>query len=150
MDPEPTTSAGNVAHTGSRSKRAFALHFLEMILVMLVGMGIFSGLSAIGFAAAGSSMSDQPGGAQVMLMGVNMTLPMVLWMGLRGHPAMRNAEMAAAMLVPSFLAALLVWGDALGTMAGLTIQHSVMVPAMLGVMLWRYDEYARPHHGHHG
>lgn len=25
------------------------------------------------------------------------------------------------------------------------VQHAVMVPAMLGVMLWRYDEYATPH-----
>ena len=35
--------------------------------------------------------------------------------------------------------------DVVGMGAALAVQHAVMVPAMLGVMLWRYDEYARPH-----
>ena len=30
---------------------------------------------------------------------------------------------------------------------GLAIQHAIMLPAMLGVMLWRYDEYAHVHYG---
>lgn len=127
----------------------FILHFLEMLLVMFIGMGIFSGLAALAFAAAGSSVSDQPGAFRVMLMGVNMTIPMVSWMWFRGHSVAQNVEMAAAMLVPSVLAATLVRSDVLGTMAGMAIQHAVMVPAMLGVMLWRYDEYAQPHQSHH-
>jgi flagellar biosynthetic protein FliP len=150
MDPETTTSAGNVAHSGSRSKRAFVLHFLEMIIVMLVGMGVFSALAALAFGAAGSSLSDQSGAFRVMAMGFNMTVPMVLWMSIRGHSAPRNLEMAAAMLLPTFIAAALVWAGALGVMSGMGIQHAVMVPAMLAVMLWRYDEYARPHRRHHG
>ena len=30
----------------------------------------------------------------------------------------------------------------------LAIQHAVMIPAMLAVMLWRYDEYAQTHADH--
>jgi hypothetical protein len=41
--------------------------------------------------------------------------------------------------------ATLAWAGALGTAAGLAVQHSVMVPAMLGVMLWRYEHYSQPH-----
>jgi hypothetical protein len=78
-------------------------------------------------------------------MGVSMTVPMVAWMAHRGHGTRRGVEMAAAMLVPSAAAAALAAAGVLGAGAALAVQHVAMVPAMLGVMLWRYDEYARPH-----
>lgn len=58
MSQKSPTLTGNdaVAHRSSGSKRVFALHFLEMVLVMLVGMGVFSGLAALAFGAAGSSL----------------------------------------------------------------------------------------------
>jgi hypothetical protein len=123
----------------------FARHFGEMLIAMFLGMGVLGGLAALGFALAGGSSSDLPGGVRVMLMGVYMTVPMVLWMRHRGHAAARNAEMAMSMMVPTIAAAALAFAGALGTGAALAVQHAVMVPAMLGVMLWRYAEYARPH-----
>ena len=58
----------STAHSGPwveaerpRSKLAFALHFVEMVVVMFIGMGIFSGLAALAYAAAGSSLSEQTG-----------------------------------------------------------------------------------------
>jgi hypothetical protein len=47
--------------------------------------------------------------------------------------------------VTRLAAAALAFAGALGTGAALGVQHAVMVPAMLGVMLWRYEESARPH-----
>ena len=135
----------NASDTRPRSRRAFARHFGEMLLVMLLGMGVLEGLAALAFAAAGSSLSDQPGSLRVLLMGFSMTVPMVLWMRYRRHSASRNAEMAAAMVVPSLIAAALTGAGTLGVGAALAVQHGVMVPAMLGVMLWRYGEYAAPH-----
>ena len=135
-----------LGHEGSRSKKTFALHFVEMVVVMFIGMGIFSGLAALAYAAAGSSLSDQPGPWRVLLMGINMAVPMALWMAFRGHSAARNLEMAAAMLVPSIGAAVVDWTGAVDTVAAMEIQHLVMIPAMLGVMLWRYDEYSRHTH----
>jgi hypothetical protein len=135
--------AGASARRGSR--RAFARHFGEMLIAMFLGMGVLGGLAALGFAAAGGSSSDLPGGVRMMLMGIYMTVPMVLWMRYRGHAAARNAEMAMSMMVPTVVAAALAFAGALGTGAALGVQHAVMVPAMLGVMLWRYDHYARPH-----
>jgi hypothetical protein len=130
---------------GSGSKRAFARHFGEMVVAMFLGMGVLGGLAALGFAVSGGSSSDLPGGVRVTLMGIYMTVPMVLWMRYRGHAAARNAEMALSMMVPTLAAAALAFAGMLGTGAALGIQHAVMVPAMLGVMLWRYEEYARPH-----
>jgi hypothetical protein len=140
-----TLSINAGASSGSGSKRAFARHFGEMVLAMFVGMVVLGGLAELVFAVSGSSLSDQPGGTQVMLMGFNMTVPMVLWMSYRGHAAARNVEMALSMIVPSVAAAALAWAGALGSGAALGIQHAVMIPAMLGVMLWRYQEYSHPH-----
>lgn len=145
MEPQPIT----VDDEHAPSRQRFWLHFLEMVVVMFAGMGIFSGLAALAFGAAGSSVGAQAGWFRVLLMGIAMTIPMVLWMMLRRHPAMRGVEMAASMMVPTVLAAALVAAGSLGAGAGLGVQHAVMIPAMLGVMLWRYDEYARPHHRHH-
>ena len=143
------SAIGSRALTGEpgRSRWVFTLHFVEMVVVMFVGMGIFSGLAALAYAVAGSSLSEQPGPLRVLLMGVNMTIPMVLWMALRGHSVGRNVEMAAAMVVPTLGAAALDWAGVVDTGAAMALQHAVMIPAMLGVMLWRYDEYAQ--RGHH-
>jgi hypothetical protein len=141
-------SAAVSIHAGASSdgsKRAFARHFGEMVLAMLLGMVVLGGLAELAFAAAGSSLSDQSGGAQVMLMGFNMTVPMVVWMSYRGHARARNAEMAMSMIVPSVAAAALAWAGVLESAAALGVQHAVMIPAMLGVMLWRYEDYSHPH-----
>jgi hypothetical protein len=131
--------------TGSGSKRAFGRHFGEMVLAMFLGMLVLGGLAELVFAVAGSSLSDQPGGFQVMLMGFNMTVPMVIWMSHRGHDWARNAEMAASMIVPSLFAAILAWAGVLGAGGALALQHGVMIPAMLAVMLWRYEHYSQAH-----
>ena len=138
LNPDTSARSGT-------SKLVFARHFGEMILVMFLGMGVLIGLAALVFAAAGGSLSDQSGGLRVTLMGVAMTGPMVAWMAYRGHTVARNAEMAGAMIAPTMLAAGLAWAGTLDAGAALTIQHVVMVPAMLAVMLFRYDEYAHAH-----
>lgn len=133
----------------SAGRRAFVRHFLEMGIVMLLGMGLFEGLAALSFAAAGSSLTGQTGTFRVSLMGLSMTVPMVLWMAYRGHSTPRNTEMAGSMLVPSAFAAALVATGAVGLGVAFAIQHALMIPAMLGVMLWRYDEYAAHEHRRH-
>jgi hypothetical protein len=140
-----TLSINAGASSGSGSKRAFARHFGEMVLAMFMGMLVLGGSAELVFALFGSSLSDQSGGTQVMLMGFSMTVPMVLWMRHRGHAAARNVEMAMSMIVPSVAAAALAWAGLLGAGAALGIQHAVMIPAMLGVMLWRYQEYSHSH-----
>jgi hypothetical protein len=140
-----TLSINAGVSSGSGSKRAFVRHFGEMLLAMFLGMVALGGLAQLVFALSGSSLSDQPGGFQVMLMGFNMTAPMAIWMSYRGHAQARNAEMAASMIVPTLAAAALAWAGALESAAALGVQHAVMIPAMLGVMLWRYEDYSQPH-----
>jgi hypothetical protein len=144
MNHEATLNVNAGAHSAG-SKRAFARHFGEMVLAMLLGMMVLGGAAELLFAVAGSSLSVQSGGAQVMLMGFNMTVPMVIWMSYRGHAAARNVEMALSMIVPSIVAAGLAWAGVLESAAALGVQHAVMIPAMLGVMLWRYEDYSHAH-----
>ena len=132
----------NATRTG---RRRFLRHFVEMLLAMFAGMLVLGGITELVFAAAGGSLSDAPGSVRVMLMGFDMTVPMVAWMSYRGHSRARNAEMAASMIVPTLAAAALAAAGVLSSAAALGVQHAVMIPAMLGVMLWRYDDYSRAH-----
>jgi hypothetical protein len=142
METSAAVADGPVAHPHRRGWRSFALHYLEMVVVMFVGMGVFYGLVALAFSAAGSSTTAQPGWFRVLLMGVVMTVPMVAWMTWRGHAVGRSVEMAAAMMLPTLVAAWLALAGVLGVMSALGVQHAAMLPAMLLVMLWRYREYA--------
>jgi hypothetical protein len=126
----------------SASKFVFARRFVEMLLVMFIGMGMLAGLAQLAFGVSGSSLSAHSGGLRVILMGLSMTAPMVAWMAYRGHTFARNAEMAASMVIPTLIAAVLAGAGALDSATALAVQHIAMIPAMLGLMLWRYDEYA--------
>jgi hypothetical protein len=50
--------------------------------------------------------------------------------------------MGASMVVPTAIVILLHWLGAVPADAVLLIQHVVMIPAMVAVMLWRYEHYA--------
>ena len=128
------------------SRRTFARHLGEMLIAMFLGMAVLGGVATLIFELAGGNFADVSGAVQVLLMGFNMTVPMVGWMKYRGHDTARNAEMASSMVVPSLIAAALAAAGVLGTDGALALQHVVMIPAMLAVMLWRYDVYAQ--HGH--
>ena len=129
------------AHKRSR-RRTFVLHVAEMLGVMFAGMLVLGGAVAGALAMAGTSLSDGPESVAALVMGFNMTVPMVWWMNRRGHGARDNTEMAASMIVPTLLAIGLALAGVLAEDAIMLVQHAVMIPAMIGVMLWRYDHYA--------
>jgi hypothetical protein len=120
-----------------------------MLVVMMLGMcvlgaafGAFHELAfGSGFAAAWRDHVALAGFA----MGFNMTVPMVLWMRYRGHSWERGGEMAIAMNVPVLPLLVLYAFDAIPSEAVLGLQMMLMLPAMLGVMLYRKEEYSAPH-----
>jgi hypothetical protein len=125
------------------ARRAFLRHLGEMVLAMLLGMAVLGGVASGVFALAGGSLDDADAAVRAFVMGFNMTVPMVGWMLYRGHGGGRSAEMAGAMVVPTLLAVALYWAGALAGDAVSAVQHAVMIPAMVAVMLWRYDHYSR-------
>jgi flagellar biosynthetic protein FliP len=125
-----------------RGHLRFAVHYVEMVVAMLLGMVALGPLWS--FAVPG--LSDYPV-ADVLVMATNMSIGMALWMRIRKHSWPRIAEMCAAMYVP-FLILLVPYG--LGTLSGHGMMmwgHVLMFPAMLAAMLWRRGDYY--HHGHH-
>jgi hypothetical protein len=118
----------------------FIRHYLEMVIAMLLGMAV---LGIPGFIALETTGVDtEAAGVLLWGMAVSMTVPMVAWMRHRGHGWLPCWEMSAAMIVPTIGALALLEGGALdGAHAAMGIQHVVMFPAMLGVMLLRRGEY---------
>ncbi len=130
----------------SEPTRHFIRHYVEMVAAMVVGM-VALGLPAEGalqvLGSGTSELKDSAPAVVLLGMGVIMTVPMVAWMRYRGHGWRPNAEMAASMIVPTLgviglLGAGLV--EDFGTL--LTLEHVVMLPAMLLAMLLRADEYS--------
>jgi hypothetical protein len=116
-----------------------------MMAAMGLGMAAFGLLLALALRPFGTSMGDAPVAVMALVMAVEMTVPMVGWMHFRHRMApARSAEMAASMLVPSLLAVALHRAGALGETGVMVVQHAVMVPAMLGVMLWQREAYGGP------
>jgi hypothetical protein len=118
----------------------FIRHYVEMVVAMLVGMVVLGVPGALLLELAG--VDTEAAGVLLIGMATSMTLPMVAWMRHRGHGWLPCWEMSAAMYVPTLGALGLLWAGALGDAhAAMGIQHVVMFPAMLGVMLLRRDEY---------
>ena len=135
-----TTAAATATRT---PRRAFLMHLGEMVLAMAFGMAVLGGAVEGVLRLAGTSLTDAPAAVQAAVMAVDMTLPMVWWMRHRGHPKQHNLEMAASMLVPSAFAIALHWMRLVSSDMVMVLQHQLMIPAMVGVMLWRYDHYSR-------
>ena len=134
------------------STRRFARHYLEMVVVMFIGMAALWAPATLALSAAGMSSSELQSDAPALLllvMAITMTAPMVAWMRYRGHGWPATAEMAAAMFVPAFGAIALLWVglvDDLGAL--LVLEHVAMLLGMLVAMLLRRDEYSSGAHGH--
>ena len=131
-----TTTCTPTERSATRKNLRFALHFVEMVLAMLVGMVVLGPVWS--FAWPGLS---ELAGLSALVMAADMTIGMALWMRIRRHSGRQIVEMSAAMVLP-FLALLVPY--AMGAIDGDVLMmggHLLMLPAMLGAMLWRHREY---------
>lgn len=139
-------AVGTSTYAGhGRGKLHFVKHLGEMTLVMMVGMAVLGTLFSGVLAAAGVDYDEAQvrfPAAFALVMAFNMTAPMAWWMRRRGHGFRYTAEMSAAMFVPVLVLIPPLW---LGAISGETlsgIQHAVMIPGMVAVMLRRRREFA--------
>lgn len=115
-------------------------HLGEMSLAMVIGMAALSGPveGALSVASAGALGEVE---VSALAMALAMALPMAAWMRYRRHAWPPILEMSAAMIVPA-VALLVAWrAGALSADTALMVQHAVMLPSMLAVMLHRRAEY---------
>jgi hypothetical protein len=129
--------------------KQFVRHYVEMVVVMFLGMtalGIPAGWALTAMGASWSELTDDAPALMFLGMATTMTVPMVAWMMYRGHSWRANAEMSASMFLPTFaVIGLLGAGLLTGTGTLLIIEHVAMLLAMLGAMLLRPAEYAHHH-----
>ena len=128
--------------------RRFARHYLEMVIAMFAGMLVIGVPAAGTLELAGSSLSELKETAPavyLLAMGVAMTVPMVAWMRYRGHGWRPTSEMGASMMGPTVGVIVLLAAGVTDFDAAMMIEHVAMFPAMLAVMLARWDEYSASH-----
>ncbi|TDC98414.1 hypothetical protein [Actinomadura sp. 7K507] len=126
--------------------RRFLRHYLEMIAAMFVGMAVF-GLAVQGVLTLAGL--DAPGAEEwtSLEMAAEMSAGMVIWMRYRGHGWASSLEMTAAMFAPLAVLFPLLWLGAIPAGSLMLLEHLVMLPAMLLVMLRRRAEYGGATHG---
>ena len=124
-------------------QRRFARHYGVMLLLMFAGMAVLGGAVELMLMPFGLSINKAAAPVMASVMAVTMTVPMVAWMHLKHRmPVARSVEMTASMVLPTVLAIALYALSQIGSDAVLVVQHVVMLPAMLAVMVWRYDAYS--------
>jgi flagellar biosynthetic protein FliP len=129
--------------------RHFIRHYIEMVVAMVAGMVVLGVPGEQLLHLVGSStheLRDSAPWTVLLGMATMMTIPMLALMRRRGHGRRPSAEMAASMYAPTLLAIGLMEAGAISYGTAMVLEHAVMLPAMLAVMLLRPDEYA--HHGH--
>lgn len=111
-----------------------------MWVAMMAGMLAFMAIPGV---------MQLPKALRLAGMAVAMSLPMVLWMKVRGHGLRHGLEMSAAMVLPWTAVLILV---ALGASTGFPLlahaEGPAMLVGMLGYMLARREHYAHGGHGH--
>ena len=137
--PEPIP-AGTATAWG-----AFARHYLEMVITMVVGMVVLHPLWAAGLDALGLPGALHHAPVMAAVMATDMSVGMGAWMRYRGHSWRSIVEMSAAMYLPFAVFLPPVRAGAMSGGAMITAGHLLMLPTMLALMLWRRNE-----HGHGG
>ena len=127
----------------------FALHYVEMVIAMFVGMMLLYPLWSLAVAGADASSVLHAVEVDALVMATTMSVPMAAWMRFRGHTWAPTLEMCAAMYAGFVAAIPFHWAGALGEHGVMMAGHIAMFALMVVAMLWRWDEYAG--HGHqHG
>lgn len=142
MSPQQGGRLGNTAAKVGR----FSWHFVQMLVAMMLGMGVFHVLA--GRATEANRVLWYAG------MELSMVPPMIALMLFQGHGWRSSAEMAIAMLAgPAVLLACAQLGlhnyiPGLSRNTLLSLADATMFLGMLGAMLYRRDMYSRPHARH--
>ena len=118
-------------------------HFAEMMLAMMVGMAILTyPVGALAGVLGYRDLNSELPAVATLVMAFEMTLPMVLWMGYRGHGRRGIVEMSAAMVVPAIVLVAVAEIGLIGTSGMVSTYHVAMLAAMVALLLYRRAEYS--------
>lgn len=124
--------------------RRFTFHYVEMILAMFAGMALFGGLIRLVLGIAGISyVTEAHPYIAATEMGLTMAAGMALWMRIRGHHWRHVTDMSAAMVLPLVVLFPLAWTGVISAASLPMLEHVVMLPLMLAVMLRTPHAYTK-------
>ena len=139
-----TVPASATTSLGRRWLR-FTKHFLLMLAAMYLGMlTLYPAYSFLAGRAGYDDLTSDLPIVSALMMALAMTAPMTALMLHRRHGWRPITEMAATMVAPTFAATLLHLTGTISAASVMSVGHLSMIPAMLAVMLLRFDRYAGP------
>jgi hypothetical protein len=122
--------------------RKLAVHYVEMVIAMAIGMVALHPVWTFAFDALGwSAVLDRPE-PMALVMATNMTVAMSAWMKFRGHGWRSIVEMGAAMYLPFVVLFVPLWAGVLSEDGMFLWGHVLMLFAMAGAMAIRPHENA--------
>jgi putative intracellular protease/amidase len=145
-----TGSTGHEETTATRPRRRvlvarFVRHYAEMVLAMFAGMLVLGAAVGIVTGVAGVDYSRE---AHPYLAAIEMTVTMsagmAFWMRWRRHHWRHVAEMTAAMVLPLVFLFPLAWTGGIEASSLMMLDHTLMFPLMLVVMLRAPHAYTGP------
>ena len=118
--------------------RHSVLHLGEMFLAMMIGMAaldaVFNGILTVAGISYADVVDDAPTAVALILM-FNMTVPMLLWMRVRGHEASEVSAMGVAMVLVGVTTGFLLWLSVINAAAICGVECGLMLPGMVAAML---------------
>ncbi|MFE6646630.1 hypothetical protein ACFVJS_08725 [Nocardioides sp. NPDC057772] len=127
----------------------FALHYLQMIVAMVVGMMLLYPLWMLATAGLPADAWVHRADVESLVMATTMVIPMAAWMRFRGHGWRPVAEMSAAMYAGFVALFPLLWLGVIDADGLMLLGHVLMLLLMLAAMLARPGEYGgHAHHAH--
>lgn len=121
----------------------FAMHLLEMCAVMCLGAVV---LSVLFFGAAAllgyTDVPQQQPELAVLVVAINLSLPMAVWMRFRGMNWRPTLEMSGSTMAVGLLLIAAYWLGIVAKSSLVDVQTSLACPLMLAVMLFRFPLYS--------
>lgn len=128
----------------------FVLHFIQMCAVMCIGAFTLSLLFFGGAALLGyTNLPQQAPELTVLVIAINLSLPMAIWMRYMGMAWRPTLEMSGATMVAGLLLIAAYWLGIVAQGNLVPLQTGILAcPLMLAVMLFRFPLYSASH-AHH-
>jgi hypothetical protein len=129
----------------------FVMHYVEMCMVMCVGaislsVLVFGGAALLGY----TDMPQRAPELTVLIIAINLSLPMAVWMRFRGMQWRPTLEMSGATMLAGLLLIAGYWLDIIAKSNLIPLQTGILAcPLMLAVMLARFPLYSTSHEHHH-
>lgn len=129
----------------------FVMHYAEMCMVMCVGaislsVLIFGGAGLLGYP----NLPQRAPELTVLIIAVNLSLPMAVWMRFRGMAWRPTLEMSGSTMLAGLLLIAAYWLGIVAQGSLLGLQTGILAcPLMLAVMLVRFPLYSSSHKHDH-